>query len=288
MEKELPCIILSTENFTPDEKRSLLFDVNRSLEISMEDFDENWWPFVSNIWTQWNSYKQEDGTVRKIFACRFAKHRESSSRKEENISNKKRRVTKTRPSELCLAKIKVLWLVSSKIVKVERYKDSPKHTHSLLESDRIKRSQAVRTLVENEVVKNYSAPAITSALKEHATNLGLGTSISELKRKEVANIKFKVRGPLEAHLFCDSDLKSDISKSMSFLIEKGYRVKNYRTSRTKVIILCAVNWIYHYLGSCIYLISYFDLLGFYIFIYFVRVLYSHIPNNLRNSSVMAG
>ena len=148
MEKELPCVILSTANFTPDEKRSLLFDVNRSLEISMEDFDENWWPFVSNIWTQWNSYKQEDGTVRKIFACRFAKHRESSSRKEENISNKKRRVTKTRPSELCLAKIKVLWLVSSKIVKVERYKDSPKHTHSLLESDRIKRSQAVWTLVE--------------------------------------------------------------------------------------------------------------------------------------------
>ncbi len=123
-----------------------------------------------------------------------------------------------------------MWLVSLKIVKVEHYKDSPNHTHSLIESDRIKRSQAVRDLVEKEAVKNYPPLAITSAIKEYATKLGLGASVQELRRKEVANIKYKVRGPLEVHLMCDFDLKSDISKSISFLIEKGYRVESYYVS----------------------------------------------------------
>src|SRR5437764_12648112 len=121
---------IAISNLTPDEKRNLLFDVNCSLEIQMEDFDKNWWPLASNIWTQWNLYKQENGNVRKDFTCRFTKHRESSTRKKENIPNEKRRITKIRPSKLCHAKIRVLWLVSSKIVKVERYKDSPDHTHS--------------------------------------------------------------------------------------------------------------------------------------------------------------
>ncbi|CAG8673063.1 20185_t:CDS:1 [Rhizophagus irregularis] len=214
----------------PDEKWGLFFDVTCPLEIPMEDFDENWWPLVSNIWMQWNSYKQANGNVRKDFACHLTKHRESSSRQKENVSIEKRRITKTRPSKLCHAKIRVLWLISLEIVRIERYKDSPNHTHTVLDSDRIKRSQAVRILVENEAVKNYSPPAITVAVREYATELGLGTSVSELKRKEVSNIKYKVRGPMESHLFCNSDLKSDISESISFLIEKGYHVENYHVS----------------------------------------------------------
>ncbi|CAB4432297.1 unnamed protein product [Rhizophagus irregularis] len=217
-------------NLTPDEKWGLLFDVTCPLEIPIEDFDENWWPLVSNIWTQWNSYKQANGNVRKDFACRLTKYRESSSRQKENVSIEKRRITKTRPSKLCHAKIRVLWLISLEIVRIERYKDSPNHTHTVLDSDRIKRSQAVQILVKNEAVKNYSPPAITVAVREYATELGLGTSVSELKRKEVSNIKYKVRGPMESHLFCNSDLKSDISESISFLIEKGYRVENYHVS----------------------------------------------------------
>ena len=81
--------------------------------------------------------------------------------------------------------------------------------------------------MEKEAVKNYSAPAITSAIKEFAPKLGLGSSASELKRKEVANIKYKVRGPMEAHLTCNSGLRSDVSETVLFLIEKGYQVENY-------------------------------------------------------------
>ncbi|GBC09883.1 hypothetical protein RclHR1_00920001 [Rhizophagus clarus] len=231
MEETVPSdTITPPEDLTPDEKRSLLFNVSCSLEILMKDFDKDWWPLVSNIWTQWNSHTQVNGNVRKVFACRFTKHRVSSTRSKENIPNEKRRVTKIRPSKICNAKIRVWWLVSLKIVKVERYNNSSEHTHSLLESDRLKRSQATRTLVEKEAVKNYSPPAITSAIKEYASKLGLGASVSELKRKEVANIKYKVRGPMEAHLTCNSGLRSDISESVSFLIEKGYQVENYCVS----------------------------------------------------------
>ncbi|CAG8801048.1 7017_t:CDS:1, partial [Gigaspora margarita] len=48
--------ILNT-NHTPDDRWILLFDVNLSLEIPIEDFDENWWPLVTNVWVQWNYYK---------------------------------------------------------------------------------------------------------------------------------------------------------------------------------------------------------------------------------------
>ena len=171
---EASSTIRPAANLTPDEKWDLLFDVGSPLEIPMEDFDENWWPLVSNIWTQWGSYKQTKGNVRKDFASHLMKHRESSSRKKENIPIEKRRITKTRPSQLCHAKIKVLWLVSLKVVRVERHKDSPSHTHKLLESDRIKRFKVIRTLVEKEVVKNYSPSVITSAVKEYAIKLGFG------------------------------------------------------------------------------------------------------------------
>ena len=55
-----------------------------------------------------------------------------------------------------------------------------------------------------------------------------------MQRKEVANIKYKVRGPMETHLMCNSDLKSDILKTVCFLKEKGYYVENYHVSHQSV------------------------------------------------------
>ncbi|RGB27490.1 hypothetical protein C1646_769030 [Rhizophagus diaphanus] len=74
-----------------------------------------------------------------------------------------------------------------------------KHRESKV--DRIKQPKAIRALVEIEAGKNYSPPAITSVIKEYATSkLGLGECAHELKRKEVSNIKYKVRGPTESDL----------------------------------------------------------------------------------------
>ena len=158
----------SLVNLTPDEIRSLIFNVNSTLEIPIGDFDDNWWPLVTNIWTQWNSWRLANGDSWKVFACRLTKHRESSKRQKENIPINKRRKTAIRPSNICQAKIKVTRLVSLGVIKIERYSNSPDHTHDLRENDRVKRSQAVRTLVEKEAVKNYTPPAITAAVKEYA------------------------------------------------------------------------------------------------------------------------
>ncbi|PKY51082.1 hypothetical protein RhiirA4_531978 [Rhizophagus irregularis] len=206
-----PFVVTSSENLTPDEIRSLLFNVDCSLEIPIDDFNKNWWPLITNIWTKWTSYKHVNGDVWKVFACCLIKFWESIS-----------------------------WLVSLKIVQVERYKNSPNHAHLLLKCDRIKRPQVIRTLVEKEAIKNYTPPAIASAVREYATKeLGLGTSVSELKRQEVANIKYKIRGPMEKIFIGDSNLMLDISQCMSYLIEKEYKVERYSTHQSSKGIVFA-------------------------------------------------
>jgi hypothetical protein len=100
-------ITIPSLNLSPDEKRALLFNVGNLFEVPEEEFDKNWWPLVSNIWTQYNSRKYINGDFCKIFTCRFTKHRDSSKRKKE-VPTKKRRMTMTRPPGLCHAKIKVL------------------------------------------------------------------------------------------------------------------------------------------------------------------------------------
>ncbi|GBB88725.1 hypothetical protein RclHR1_01530013 [Rhizophagus clarus] len=127
----VPLIIMSTTNLTTDKKRDHLFDVDRTLEIPVKDFNDKWWPLVSNIWMKWDS-----------------------------------------------------------------------------------------NLVEIEAAKNYSPSAITSAIKKYVTlELGLGECMCKLRRKEVANIKYKVRGPTETHLIGNVDLRLDISESIFFLTE---------------------------------------------------------------------
>ncbi|CAG8708230.1 8359_t:CDS:2, partial [Cetraspora pellucida] len=71
----------------------------------------------------------------------------------------------------------------------------------------IKQLEAVRTLVEKEAIKNYLSLAITAAIKKYATTtLELGKS---------------------THLIVNSNLKVNVAESVSYLIEKGYVVKNY-------------------------------------------------------------
>ncbi len=165
-----------------------------------------------------------------MFVCRFHKHNKSSTRKE-GVPYKKRRITKIWPANICYAKIKVQRYVSEKKVRIERFKDSPDHSHSLEESEKLKRSNVVRDLVIQEVSKNYRPPEILSAIKEYATeNLDLGKSVKELRRKEVVNIKYKIRGSLDVHLIGNPKRESDIRDAISFLNEQGYLVEFYEIS----------------------------------------------------------
>ncbi|CAB4484293.1 unnamed protein product [Rhizophagus irregularis] len=139
------------------------------------------------------------------------------------------------PMEVLTKSGGLFWIASSNVVQVERHKNSPNYTHSLSEIDRLKRPKAIRSLVEIEAAKNYSAPTITSAVKEYATlELGLDEPARELKRKEVANIKYKVRGPAETYLIGNPNLKLDISDSISYLTEQGYHIEKYCISQRSI------------------------------------------------------
>ncbi|GES99088.1 hypothetical protein GLOIN_2v1777773 [Rhizophagus clarus] len=217
----------TSPTLTANQKRALLFNINEPLEILIQEFDNDWWPLVSNIWTGFSYRNHVNGNSWKSFTCRFTKHNQSSLRKE-GIPLEKRQKMKTRPPELCFAKIKVSQFISEQKVRVERYNDLPDHTYSLDESEKLKRSQVVRTLVEQEALKNYRPPAIVSAVKEFATEkLGLNESVKELRRKEVTNIKSKVRGSLDTHLIGNPNRELDIQETIIFLKKQGYLVERY-------------------------------------------------------------
>ncbi|CAG8722603.1 16734_t:CDS:2 [Gigaspora margarita] len=91
-------------------------------------------------------------------------------------------------------------------VLIECFKDLPNHTHTLDDIEKIK-------------------------LKEYAKgNLNLDESVKELKRKEVTNIKYKVHGPLDAHLIRNPKRSLDIQESISFLEQQEHKVEHYSIS----------------------------------------------------------
>ncbi|CAB4399408.1 unnamed protein product [Rhizophagus irregularis] len=184
-----------SETLTPNQKRHLLFNVNQPLELSIEEFDKEWWPLVSNVWTRFSYKNNVNGNSWKVFICRFSKPNKSSTRKE-GVSSKKRRITKIRPANMCSAKIKVQRYISEQKVLIQ------------------------------EAVKNYRPPEIVSAVKEYATDkLDLGESVKELRRKEVTNIKYKIHGSLDAHLI--DHIKNLEQHGWLTLIDSTHKTNKY-------------------------------------------------------------
>ena len=96
----------------------------------------------------------------------------------------------------------------------------------------LKCSSTIQTLVTNKAVKNYKPAAITSAVKEYGKNaLELGDSIEYLRRKEVANIRYKIQGPMNVHLIGNASLRVDISETLSYLEGQGYYAEYYHVSQ---------------------------------------------------------
>ena len=167
---------------TPEEKRARLFNIYESFELPMEEFKE-WWLLVTNVWTRWGSKEPVKGDEWKIFACRFLKHNQSSTRKEDpSTPSTKRRKTNPRNPGQCFAKIKITYMTAAQKVRVERHADTPDHAHTLEDSDRLKRSQAIKTLIE-EASKPYKSPAIAITVKELAKTLAFPPAQGTLSRR---------------------------------------------------------------------------------------------------------
>ena len=132
---------------------------------------------------------------------------------------------------MCYTKIKVQCYAFEKKVRIEWFKDLPDYSHSLKESEKLKRSNAIRDLIIQKASKNYRPPEILNAVKEYATdNLNLGESVKELRQMEVMNIKYKVCRSLDAHFIGNPKWGSDIQNAISFLKEQEYLVEFYEVS----------------------------------------------------------
>ncbi|CAG8846587.1 44600_t:CDS:2, partial [Gigaspora margarita] len=98
------------------------------------------------------------------------------------------------------------------------------------EISELKRSEAVWKLVEEEAAKDYPPTAITNVVKEYATRiLDLGSSVKELRRAEVTNIKYKVCEMQNNNLGGNLNKETDIKESILFLKNQGYHVEHYVT-----------------------------------------------------------
>ncbi|CAG8833505.1 21249_t:CDS:1, partial [Cetraspora pellucida] len=50
----------ASSQLTPNQKCVLLFNISYSFEISIEDFNNEWWLLVDNIWTRYSSRKHNN------------------------------------------------------------------------------------------------------------------------------------------------------------------------------------------------------------------------------------
>ncbi|CAG8693104.1 1624_t:CDS:2, partial [Cetraspora pellucida] len=195
-----PIFVLS-ETFISDQKCALLFNINESLEIPMQEFDNKYYRELVND----------------------------------------RRKTKVRPPKLCFAKIRRSHYILEKKIRVEHCTNSPNYTHILEESNKLKHSQAIWSLVKEEVLKNYQLPEIINAIKELITKeLGLDTNVKELQYIEVTNIKYKVHGSLKTYLIDNSKFELNLSDIISFFKQQGYYVKHFKL--TLIDFTHQMNW----------------------------------------------
>jgi len=80
---------ISTTSLTPNQRRTLLFNVQQPFEVPIEEFDAKWWPLVTNVWMKFNYRNHVNGNSWKTFLCRFNKPFKSSTRKEDVPSEKR-------------------------------------------------------------------------------------------------------------------------------------------------------------------------------------------------------
>ncbi|RHZ68666.1 hypothetical protein Glove_294g64 [Diversispora epigaea] len=105
----------------------------------------------------------------------------------------------------------------------------PDYTHTIGKSEKLKHSQFVQNLVEQEAIKNYPPPTIVNAIKEYAIEkLDFNFSVKELRRKEVTNIKSKVYKSQNIYLTGNINLELDIKESVVFFKNQEYQVECFQ------------------------------------------------------------
>ncbi|KAF9150137.1 hypothetical protein BGX20_005791 [Mortierella sp. AD010] len=119
--------------------RLQLFNVGGTFEIPTTEFHEKWWPLVSNVWTSYTRYENlTNKSMSIVYNCRLAKHRESSTRKDD-IPPTKRRITSSRVPVECGARLRITHFEASQTTCIERFPSTPDHCHTIADNDMVKR-----------------------------------------------------------------------------------------------------------------------------------------------------
>jgi hypothetical protein len=218
-------------DFPTTERRAALFNIQKPLELSTDDFEANWWPLADSFWVRTQKYSLVNGDKGLVYACRLSMPFKSSTR-AEGVPLAKRRITSKRIPIDCPASIRVLH-TTDKRTKVESYKDAPHHCHPLDDIDLIKLPKATQHIVALEAKKPYKPPSIVTAVKEIAQEQGIGEVMSHVTRTQVANIQRTLRHSENAYLAGASQLETDISDAICFLESKGYRYSRFSAERSQ-------------------------------------------------------
>ncbi|KAF9912584.1 hypothetical protein EC991_010009 [Linnemannia zychae] len=211
---------------TTQEKRELLFNVHTPVELPTKEFEEEWWPLISNAWTCNSGPKPTAigaplGYIRN-YSCRLSK--QTTPKSKETTPVNKRRTRPVRAACDCQAAIKITHITATGTSIVERYNDAPAvHTHSLADVDKVKRPAVIKNLIGKEVLKSGNPQDTIATIRQLAEDSGMGAAAAFVTRAELNNSRRKQRqtelAPLVGHVYVDDEVRA----ATEFLSSHGYQ-----------------------------------------------------------------
>lgn len=215
---------------TAQEKRELLFNVHRPVELSTKEFEDDWWPLISNAWTCNSGPKPTPvgaplGYIRN-YSCRLATKYNPKPKDTSNDTpeTKRRKRTSRVPCE-CQAAIKITHVTATGITTVERnHHDTPAvHTHSLADVDKVRRPAAIKALIGKETLKSSSPLETIASIRQLAEESGLGEVAAFVTRTELVNTRRKQRQTELKPLVGDVHVDGEVRAAAELLVTKRYQ-----------------------------------------------------------------
>ncbi|KAG9066372.1 hypothetical protein KI688_001596 [Linnemannia hyalina] len=227
---------------TAQEKRELLFNVNIPIELPTKEFEDDWWPLISNAWTCNSGPKPTPigaplGYIRN-YSCRLAAKYNPKPKDTSNDTpdTKRRKRTSRVPCE-CQAAIKITHVTATGITTVERnHYDTPAiHTHSLADVDKVRRPAAIKTLIGKETLKSNSPLETIASIRQLAEESGLGEVAAFVTRTELVNTRRKQRQTDLKPLVGDVHVDGEVRSAAELLVTKGYQWLSFGGTTASVL-----------------------------------------------------
>src|SRR5262249_8257324 len=132
---------------------------------------------------------------------------------------------------------------------------SEPHTHSIIASDDLRRSSAVKQIAEKEAIKGYKPKEISQAIQTMipSRNIRNNLGISSMSRKDIDNIQRKILTPLQKKFLPNGkSIADDITDSIRFLAGQEYHVQYISSGEDQGFVFAKQHRIEH-LNKCGYL-----------------------------------